>query len=344
MKIGQITFTRFVAAMAIVVSHFNKDLFLYKIDYISNLFLRANVGVSYFFILSGFIMIIAYHKKDKIDYFEFYKNRFARIYPLYIVGLLLYFMTRFEMFDWYKIFLYGLGIQTWIPGEAMILNFPGWSISVEFLFYLLFPLLYNYFYSRENKAIWIVTIMIWLITQVFSNLYPVYGAYEGPHTKSHEFLYYFPLWHLNEFLIGNLAGLFFVKNFKPKNYDVHVVLIFLLILLSLIFVPLFYHNGLMALLFVPAILLISSNNGKITKLFSMKPLEYLGEISYAVYITHIPVLYLLREFLKWQGYQFSIDLVFAIYIVGMLISSAVFYQCIEKPMRNILRKISFVKR
>ncbi len=330
--------------MAIVISHFNKDLFLYKIDYISNLFLRANVGVSYFFILSGFIMIIAYHKKDKIDYFEFYKNRFARIYPLYIVGLLLYFITRSDLFDWYKLVLYSLGIQTWIPGEAMILNFPGWSISVEFLFYLLFPLLYNHFYSKKNKTIWVVTIVLWLITQVFSNLYPISGVYEGPHTKSHEFLYYFPIWHLNEFLIGNLAGMFFVKNFKQKNYDVQVILIFLLILLSLMFVPLFYHNGLMALLFVPAILLISGNNGKITKLFSMKPLEYLGEISYAVYITHIPVLYLLREFLKVQGYQFNSNIVFAIYVIVILITSALFYQCIEKPMRNLLRKISFTKQ
>ncbi len=92
-------------------------MFLYKIDYISNLFLRANVGVSYFFILSGFIMIIAYHKKDKIDYLEFYKNRFARIYPLYILGLLLYFMTRSQMLDWYKLMLYSLGIQSWIPGR-----------------------------------------------------------------------------------------------------------------------------------------------------------------------------------------------------------------------------------
>lgn len=329
--------------MAIVISHFNKDLFLYKIDYISNLFLRANVGVSYFFILSGFIMIIAYHKKEKIDYLEFYKNRFARIYPLYIVGLLLYFLTRSNLFDWNKLILYGLGIQTWIPGEAMILNFPGWSISVEFLFYLLFPLLYNHFYSKKNRAIWVVTIVLWLITQVFSNLYPISGAYEGPHTKSHEFLYYFPVWHLNEFLIGNLAGIFFVKNFKQKNYDVQVILIFLLILLSLMFVPLFYHNGLMALLFVPAILLISANNGKVTKLFSVKPLEYLGEISYAVYITHIPVLYLLREFLKWQAYDFNSNIVFVIYVVVILITSALFYQCIEKPMRNLLRKISFRK-
>ena len=79
MKISQITFTRFIAAMAIVISHFNKDLFLYKIDYISNIFLKANVGVSYFFILSGFIMIVAYHRKGKIAYLDYYRNRFARI-------------------------------------------------------------------------------------------------------------------------------------------------------------------------------------------------------------------------------------------------------------------------
>ncbi|MGL6126515.1 acyltransferase family protein [Chryseobacterium artocarpi] len=341
MKIGQITFTRFIAAMAIVISHFNKDLFLYRIDYISNLFLRANVGVSYFFILSGFIMIVAYGQKNKIDYLEFYKNRFARIYPLYVLGLLLYFITRYHLFDGYKVLLYGLGIQSWIPGEAMILNFPGWSISVEFFFYLLFPVLYNYFYSKKNKAIWIFAIVIWMVTQVFSNWYPTLGIYKGPHTQSHEFLYYFPIWHVNEFLIGNLAGLYFIKNFRQKKYDLHILLLFLLVMVSLMFVPLFYHNGLMALLFVPVIILISSNSGWLTKLFSQKPLEYLGEISYAVYITHIPILYLLREFLRVQHYSFDIDTVFVIYIIVMLICSAIFYQCIEKPMRNILRKINF---
>lgn len=318
-------------------------MFLYRIDYISDLFLRANVGVSYFFILSGFIMIVAYGQKHKIDYLEFYKNRFARIYPLYVVGLLLYFITRYHLCDVNKVLLYGLGIQSWIPGEAMILNFPGWSISVEFFFYLLFPVLYNYFYSQKNKTIWIFTIAIWIVTQVFSNVYPALEIYKGPHTKSHEFLYYFPLWHLNEFLIGNLAGLYFIKNFRQKKYDLPIMLIFLLVIVSLIFVPLFYHNGLMALLFVPAIVLISSNNGWLTKLFSQKPLEYLGEISYAVYITHIPVLYLLREFLRSGKYGFGIDTVFVIYIIVLLICSALFYQCIEKPMRNLLRKISFRK-
>lgn len=338
MKISQITFTRFLAAMAIVISHFNKDLFLYNIDYISNIFLRANVGVSYFFILSGFIMIVAYHKKDRIGYFDYYKNRFARIYPLYVLGLLLYLVTRYYNFSIYKGFLYLFGLQSWVPGEAMILNFPGWSISVEFLFYLIFPLLYNYFYSKGNKSIWIVTISIWIITQVFCNLYADSSYYQGPHTESHELLYYFPLMHINEFLVGNLAGLYFVRNSGQKNYDIPVIIIFAAILISLIFVPLFYHNGLMAILFIPLIILISRNNGMLTKLFSLKPLEYLGEASYAVYITHIPILYILREILK--EYYLDINTIFGIYIIVLIMTSILFYQFIEKPLRDYLKKLN----
>lgn len=329
--------------MAIVISHFNKDLFLYKIRFISDIFLRANVGVSYFFILSGFIMIVAYHRKEKIGYLDFYRNRVARIYPLYIVGLLLYFFTRYSDVSFYKTFLYLFGIQSWIPGKALILNFPGWSISVEFLFYLIFPWLYNYLY-KGNKSIWIIAVLIWIGTQVFSNLYINSPAYKGPHTESHEFSHYFPLWHINEFLIGNIAGLFFVKNRKEKNYDLAVVVLFIAIILSLIFIPLNFHNGLMAVFFVPVIYLISCNNGIITKFFALKPLEFLGEISYAIYIIHIPVLYIVRSVL-WDYFQMSeSNTLFWIYMPVLMIVSAGFYQFIEKPMRDYLRKASFLKR
>lgn len=315
-------------------------MFVYKTDYIADIFLKANVGVSYFFILSGFIMIVAYHKKQKIEYLEYYKNRFARIYPLYVLGLLLYLVTRYSGFSVGNALLYLLGLQSWIPGKAMILNFPGWSISVEFLFYLIFPLLYNYFYSKKNKSIWIAAIVLWVITQVFSHLFVASPSYKGPHTESHEFLYYFPLMHVSEFLVGNLAGLFFINNFKQRNYDIPVILIFAAIMIALIFVPLFYHNGLMAVLFIPLIILLSRNNGFVTKLFSLKPLEYLGEASYAVYITHIPVLYILRELLKWEKYKLDINTVFWIYLLILVLMSILFYQFIEKPLRDYLKKVN----
>lgn len=315
-------------------------MFVYKTDYIADIFLKANVGVSYFFILSGFIMIVAYHKKQKIEYLEYYKNRFARIYPLYVLGLLLYLVTRYSGFSVGNALLYLLGLQSWIPGKAMILNFPGWSISVEFLFYLIFPLLYNYFYSKKNKSIWIAAIVLWVITQVFSHLFVASPSYKGPHTESHEFLYYFPLMHVSEFMVGNLAGLFFTNNFKQRNYDIPVILIFAAIMIALIFVPLFYHNGLMAVLFIPLIILLSRNNGFVTKLFSLKPLEYLGEASYAVYITHIPVLYILRELLKWEKYKLDINTVFWIYLLILVLMSILFYQFIEKPLRDYLKKVN----
>ncbi|SIQ04879.1 Peptidoglycan/LPS O-acetylase OafA/YrhL, contains acyltransferase and SGNH-hydrolase domains [Chryseobacterium sp. RU37D] len=337
MKITQITFTRFIAAVAIVIYHFRGDLFVFKIKYISGIFTKANIGVSYFFILSGFIMIIAYHCKQKIDSLEFYKNRLARIYPLYIIGMLL-FMIAVLKADFLAVILYLMGLQSWIPGDALILNFPGWSISVEFFFYLIFPFLYNYIYLKKNNFIWVAAILIWIATQVFCNYYMEF-LYEGRFTKGHDFIHYFPLLHLNEFLVGNLAGLYFVKNFRQKNYDWAIILVFSAILLSIIFIPLFYHNGLMAVFFIPLIILISLNNGFLTKIFSLKPFEYLGEISYAIYIIHIPILRVLRTVLKKTKIDMDYNLQFAVFMIILLISAAFCYHFIEKPLRDHLRKI-----
>lgn len=338
MKIKQITFTRFIAAIAIVIYHYGGDFSIYKIKYIVDIFSKANIGVSYFFILSGFIMIIAYHSKKKIDYLDFYKNRFARIYPLYVIGLLLFLIISHD-FNVLTIIGYLLGFQSWFPGRALVLNFPGWSISVEFFFYLVFPVLYNYVYSRQKKYTWVVVIAIWIITQVFSNYFMHSGLYEGRDSKSHDFISYFPLLHINEFLVGNLAGLFFVKNYKPKNYDWAIISVFMLIILSLLFIPLYFHDGLMAVFFVPLIVLISMNNGYLTKLFSWKLLEFLGEISYAIYIIHIPVLFIFRSVLEENKWIFSINMVFGMYIFILIVISSILYYFIEKPVRDSLKKL-----
>jgi peptidoglycan/LPS O-acetylase OafA/YrhL len=340
-KISQITFTRFLAALAIVIFHYGEGAFVYKIKYISEIFAKANIGVSYFFILSGFIMIVAYHSKEKINYIDFYRNRVARIYPLYVIGLILYLFTRSQETAFFPIIAYLSGVQSWLPGKALILNFPGWSISVEFFFYLIFPFLYNYIYSKNYKFIWITAVLIWIATQVFCNYFMFSGLYEGRFSKSHDFISYFPLLHINEFLIGNLAGIFFVKNFKQKNYDWAIFLVFSLILFSLLFVPLYYHDGLMAVFFVPLIVLISLNNGFLTRIMSIKPLEYMGEISYAIYIVHIPVLFILRSFL-WDYFRiYDRSIIFWIYIPVLIIISGIFYQLIEKPCRDYLKKIKF---
>ena len=59
MRIEQLTFTRFLAATSIVIFHYGVKCYPFNNNEIAFIFKSADVGVSYFFILSGFVMLLA---------------------------------------------------------------------------------------------------------------------------------------------------------------------------------------------------------------------------------------------------------------------------------------------
>lgn len=345
MRLEQLTFTRFLAALAIVFYHFGRTVYPFNIVGVNEVLLQANVGVSYFFILSGFIMIISYGGKSPINWFDYIKNRIARVYPLYLLGILSMLVLPLLALDVniFDLFYVTTMIQAWIPGKAMSYNFPGWSISVEFFFYALFPFLLNHLYSKNYKlktlTFWVVG--FWLITQVVFHYYAGSSFYQGDPSPSHDLLFYFPVMHLNEFLIGNLAGLFFVKykEVYRKNYDSALIVLVVLLLLAMKFpMGLRFHNGLLAVLFVPLILLLSFNTGFLTRWFSKKPFVFLGEVSYSIYILQLPVFYYTKNIhIGNEVTTFYLKVVFHIAICCFT------YLYIEKPLRNIIKNIRFSK-
>jgi len=336
MKLNQITFTRFLAAISIVIFHYGQKLPFYTNDTISFIFKKAYLGVSYFFILSGFIMIIAYHNKGKLNFGDYLSNRFARIYPMYLLALILFvFLTNsFSVTD---IVLNIFALQAWVPLKVLVLNSPGWSISVEFFFYLIFPFLINYFYKLKPSITFTIVLLLWLFSQIFLQ-YFIQSIYYTEYTKSHNFVYYFPLMHLSQFLIGNLAGIIFINKMKSKNYDIPIIILILLFLICLKFVPLDFHNGLLALLFVPLILLISANTGSLTQLFNKKPLVYLGEISFAIYILQVPIHIAFDKIIIALDLDLNDSLYFTLYVFSLLIFSMICFKYVEKPLRNYLKK------
>lgn len=343
MRIDQLTFTRFLAAVAIVIYHFGKQVFPFNIERLSFLIKQANIGVSYFFILSGFIMIISYGKGIHVNFFEYLKNRIARIYPVYLLGILLYLPIRFLINYPPNITLgaHVAMIQSWIPGWIMSYNFPGWSVSVEMFFYFSFPFLYNYFYLRNKRIslIFGLIFLFWILSQCFFHIMLQQPYYKGEFTPSHEFLYYNPLLHLNEFLIGNAAGIWFLKNQEKRqgNYDVAIVLCLICIALGLKFpMGMNYHNGLFGFLLVPLIVFISLNTGSITRLFSNNKLVFLGEISYGIYIYQLPVFY----YLKPLPFQYS-GWVLCFKLIILFLVSALSYVYIEVPLRNKIKSINW---
>lgn len=349
MRIEQLTFTRFLAAISIVIFHYGLDVFPFNNGQVRFLFEQANVGVSYFFILSGFVMMVAYGNKERISGLDYLKNRFARVYPIYFLALVFFMFTRYleENRDREGFFLHVFAIQSWIPGKALTLNVPGWSLSVEFFFYLVFPWLYNFIYSKKanfNKCFVSISV-IWLGSQFLTQWFQASSFYHGYPSKSHDLLYYSPLMHINEFLIGNLAGLYYMHKLKGKQWwlDVPVLLFVVLLFLALKYPNhLIYHNGLLAVIFIPLILLISLNKGVLTTIFKNKVLVFLGEISFGIYILQLPVWRWLTD-LRLQNYLHISDPLafFYIRLCALIFLAGMSFVFIETPLRKKIKDLKF---
>jgi peptidoglycan/LPS O-acetylase OafA/YrhL len=349
MKTNQLTFTRFIAATAIVIYHAYSGIWPFHTPYIHQFFDRSNLAVSYFFILSGFVMIIAYGAKNvtKIKSGDYYLNRFARIYPVYFIALVLTFIFQFSKraFPVIPFFSQLFVLQAWFPGLSLKLNAPGWSISVEALFYLSFPLLFNFYRKYSFKLVLTTVLLLWLTTQILLCYLLQCGFYHGFPSKSHDFLFYFPLMHINEFTIGNVAGLFYLRlRNKQRNLDFAVIFIVAIMVICFSLVPRasFLHDGLAGIIFVPLILLLALNNGKISSVFSNKYLLILGEASYTMYILQSPIRTFSFALFK-KMHVFNNNIQFYVFFVILVSVSICCYFFVEIPAKNWIKGFKLKK-
>ena len=335
MRLDQLTFTRFIAALGIVMFHFlEHNNYIYDNSYVNFLVSKANVGVSYFFVLSGFVMMIAYHK-GPVSPADYYFKRLVRIYPIYFLSLaayVVYQLLSHQHVTWLEFVLNAFTIQAWVPTLALSLNFPGWSISNEFFFYAVFPFLLNIVYKRIPFR-WCAAggFIIWVISQIIA--FKLNGQLDSLNNRIvwNNLLYYFPILHLNEFLIGNLAGILFLRNrdLRIKYNSIFIVIILILIYFFLKESDLYYHNGLLAFLFSAFIFLLSSNSGFFFRFFSNKVLVFLGEISFGIYILQKPVHMFFTYFLRAMHISFN----FWVYLIVLIIVSSISYYLIELPIQ-----------
>jgi len=340
LKLEQLTFTRFLAAIMIVFHHYSKGFFPFNTATGNLIVQHANIGVSYFYLLSGFVLMIAYGNKEKIVPAQFYLNRVARIYPLYFLSLLLIlisYVAAHQMDNYRGLLLNLFVVQAWFPPEATKFNAQTWSIGVEFFFYLVFPLLLTYVYRKiKISYVLLMAIVFWLFTQILFNGLLKAGYDQGLNTSSHNILFYFPPMHLNEFVLGNLAGWFFLKQ-KKNTFKYHDWLLMgcftILIYIMAGEQPISYHNGLMALIFIPVILILSEGSGWLSRVFAKRPLIFLGEISYGIYILQYPVFIFNYSVLKKLNIT-DPALKFYISLLVLILFAAFCYKYIEMPARK----------
>ena len=328
MATQQLTITRFFAAILVVIVHFGLDTYPFNMASWSFFFESGRIYVSYFFVLSGFVMTIAYGNRKRLKVKQYYLNRIARIYPVYLAAILLlivaYFLIERKVL-WFEVILQASLIHSWIPRFSLTFNYVSWSLVVEAFFYLILPFVWPLI---RTKWFFAIVTLSWILTQLI-----VICSEFNLLNVSSDFILFHPTMHLNEFLIGILGGTFYLKRKSEKNYFIHllVVLVLFIVLLLLEIPYVEYRNGFLAPIFVSFIYLLSLDKMS-RKLLSHPACVFLGDISYSIYILQVPVLYL-TKFLLSNSYNFYT------YLIVLILFSAIIYKWIEKPLQVKIRTI-----
>jgi len=365
--LSSLTALRGIAALLVAVFHFEMAVARFVPAAQSMFFEKCYLMVDLFFIMSGFIMLHVYNSqfKDNIQansLKNFLVARFARIYPLHLFSLLLLVVLVRWLTDWGNppiileqpadilpnIFLlhsFGLTkIYNW--------NIPSWSISAEWAAYLLFPIIALCIHKK--KTISVILLILLIIFAYYSIMYllprknPINPAIPVPHNLNTTFDYGY-IRGIAGFTTGILVYLLYELRAvrKALSHDVAALLIIFAIIISMHFA---LNDSLTVLLFAMLVLSFTANTGKIAQLCNRKIPQFLGDISYSVYLMQI---FLQEPFSHGiylpgitgigrgkQNIDFSSGILYCItYLILLIMISYITYQWVERPSRRFINRI-----
>ncbi len=317
------------------------------------------MGVSFFLVLSGFVMSLGYADKVRRPDFHwgsFMKKRLIRLWPLHILCLLIWIVAAgmHSTFELQPLPLLGnlFLLQGWIPLQEAQANIVAWCLSDLILFYALFPWLVRM--PVKQLALFLVIYGAILIT---------IGSQIPEKASSGFFLrdwfyYFFPLSRLIDFILGILVYhayrhaeewghvSWWKKASASTHFFIELVPIILLILTS-IFADKYNDPGDDVYpFFLPSCLLIyilalahkSGDQAGIPAWIAKPWLIYMGEISFSFYMIHYLVILITNRVFSWiypeNPWPLRLLVTLGITIVGSILINKYF----EQPIARLLSR------
>lgn len=349
--------TRFIAACLVLFYHYGN---LSAKIFVGHSVYYFGAPVNYFFFISGFVMIISNEKYlnfgGKLVNFnrkDFWVKRVARIYPMYILALLLIVLFNYTIHEIdnsipRRIWLEIAGISRWAYAKSI--NFPDWSVSCEFFFYLCFPFTLNWFVKNSFKSVTLILVLVFIFNILFSFYYNHYipkllAINTG---KSYQLLVNsilrHPVLQYSIFLLGCLCGRVYLVSPKMLFIEKYSVLILVGSLLVIVIICKYnlldmclIDAGVFCLAYFPFVLALCKLPEKVAVFFASKPLIFLGEISYGIYIMQSPVEHYFEYFFN-NNKQISSSLQFFEYIAFLVLVCSSIYYIYEMPVKKIILK------
>lgn len=345
---------RTVAALGVVISHTTLEMGRFHLS--PFLFggkngkptgwLLGGYGVTIFFALSGFLityLLLNEKKEEDISIRKFYLRRVLRIWPLYYLYLFMCVAVLLVTNDFhFKGFLFYFALMANIP---FIFNFAldflhhYWSIGVEEQFYLFWPHLFK---GKEKNWVSIVVFLIvlqWVIRVVLWYLYPFSSIANFSLVNRFDCM-----------MVGGLGAILYVEGNKLflKWIDNKLIQVFALTIIGLLMINKFHINAIVdniIISFVTLILIVGQINVK-NRVVSLDNnlFDFLGKISFGIYVYHPLVILLYAHFLgilndRWYNYC----LVFALITFTTILVAYLSYEYYERRFIKLKEKYSVVR-
>lgn len=272
------------------------------------------LGVSIFFVMSGFLMMHLHYNADENitikKAINFSIKRIKKIYSLHIITMICAIILALVSIIHHgvpiksilglivKIILNVTLLQTWVPYFHIntSLNGVAWYLSVTMFLYFAFPYICRWIKSKDK----LVTISIGiLVTEVL--LCDIWLQFlDSKHPCYIWFMYCFPIFRVADFFVGCCLGKAYHNNKLDKIGHVKGTLLEIAALAITIFVLTFPHNGMSStlvqaiwnlttpyiLLAVIWVYLFVCSNGLLTTLMTNKLLVFIGNISAHTFLIH----------------------------------------------------------
>lgn len=348
--IKPLTSLRFFFALIVFLSHLE---WVPAIDasftgLYENVFSQGYLGVSFFFILSGFILTHNYKTRllqKEISFRQFWINRIARIYPLHLITLifsLIFFLPDLfrEPYFWLKNFASHLFlVQSFVPSEKVYFGFNAvsWSISNELFYYFIFPVLLYVLY-KVPKSIYLF-FLFFIFIAISINFTP---------KTFHIFIFSVnPLIRIADFILGIILYKFFELKIFSGNLrrrhlatflEVCAISLFLLFFLFHQRVPIAYRFAIYYWIPMAALIYVFAHSGGFfSRILSTRILIVLGEISFSFYMSHGLLMRSIKAVERRIDYSPNIYLLLIIIFFITLIVSFISYHFLELPANRRIR-------